>query len=595
MKTTDCSLQSTQATVTTIKIGTRRSELAMWQTRYVARLISESRPELSVVEVPVTTQGDLELEKPLPVIGGKGLFTAELDKMLLTGEIDCAVHSLKDLPVAMPPGIAVGAVLARDDVRDVWVCPNGHKLDEIEPGSVVGTSSVRRSAQLLARRPDLQIRSIRGNVPTRIEKADRGEFDAVVLAAAGLNRLGLSHLITEHLPVEAMLPAPGQGALAVTCRENDSSIRDVLAVLNQGRVALCTTAERQFLKALGGGCSAPIAAFATIIEGSETIIELRGTVISPDGQESFSASLQGSNAEQLGHDLAAKLLQAGAGKVIKSWRAQSNSMYMQTVSAKHICDNTLPLSGRRIVVTRATQDVDELCDLLETQGATSIAMPVLQFTRLPVENLPEKLNRLSADDWVLFTSRHAIEFLAELDASWIASSQCKFGCVGPATASALALLGRQADFVPTKFVGQTLADQLPIGSGCRVLWVRPKVADERLTEILQDRGAIVEEQILYETKPLAITNESFEILQNGVDAVTFASSSAAEHFLGQLIQRGSNDIPKFTIACIGPVTADTVRLMGWTVDLVASEHTLGDLVASLGDYFSSDTGESNRD
>lgn len=210
MKTTDCSLQSTQATVTTIKIGTRRSELAMWQTRYVARLISESRPESSVVEVPVTTQGDLELEKPLPVIGGKGLFTAELDKMLLAGEIDCAVHSLKDLPVAMPPGIAVGAVLARDDVRDVWVCPNGHKLDEIEPGSVVGTSSVRRSAQLLARRPDLQIRSIRGNVPTRIEKANRGEFDAVVLAAAGLNRLGLSHLITEHLPLEAIYPPRGR-------------------------------------------------------------------------------------------------------------------------------------------------------------------------------------------------------------------------------------------------------------------------------------------------------------------------------------------------------------------------------------------------
>lgn len=254
-----------------LTIGTRKSNLALWQTEHVAQLIREQFPHITVEIEHFVTQGDRTLDKPLPEIGGKGLFTWELERSLREREIDLAVHSLKDLPVEDAEGLTVGAIIGRADPRDALVAQNGWTMETLPLGAIVGTSSLRRQAQLLRVRPDLHVKSIRGNVETRIRKAldENGAYHATILAKAGLDRLGLAGHITEILPVDVMLPAPGQGALGVQCRANDDEILTVLRALDCGDVRRCVTAERHFLHALNAGCSAPVGAYATIENNDE--------------------------------------------------------------------------------------------------------------------------------------------------------------------------------------------------------------------------------------------------------------------------------------------------------------------------------------
>jgi hydroxymethylbilane synthase len=298
-----------------VRIGTRTSKLALWQSEHVARLIEAHRPELHCELIRVVTQGDRRLDRPLPEIGGKGLFTAELEEALHRGEIDLAVHSLKDLPVDDAPGLVVGAVLSREDVRDVLVARNGWTLATLPPGAVVGTSSLRRQAQLLAYRPDLAIRPIRGNVDTRIRKVQEGDYHAAVLAGAGLRRLGLEEQIGEWLPLKVMLPAPGQGALGVQCRVDDARIRALLAALAGPDDERATRAERHLLWLLGGGCSAPVAAYA-VVAGDGATITLQARVASTDGTLVANATAAGTDSEQVAAEAAAELRRQGADQVL---------------------------------------------------------------------------------------------------------------------------------------------------------------------------------------------------------------------------------------------------------------------------------------
>lgn len=263
-----------------LRLGTRTSPLAAWQARHVADALRAAWPGLDVELVPFVTEGDRNLAQPLPEIGGKGVFTVEIERALRDGRIDLAVHSLKDLPTDDPEGLVIGAVPPRGDAGDAWVCPAGHTLADVREGALVGTSSPRRVAQLLRVRPDLRVRSVRGNVGTRLRKADEGQFDAVVLALAGLGRLGLSERVTEALDARVMLPAPGQGALAVQVRAGDSAVAARVAALDHGPTRMAVEAERHFLAALGGGCSAPIAALGTFHGGRLT---LHGRVVAADG------------------------------------------------------------------------------------------------------------------------------------------------------------------------------------------------------------------------------------------------------------------------------------------------------------------------
>ena len=293
--------------------ATRPSALARWQTAHVIRLLKSAVPDLECEEQIITTNGDRIVDRPLPEIGGKGLFTSELEAALLSGEVQVAVHSLKDLPVDDTPGIVTAAIPVRESAFDVLVSANGHTLADLPHAARVGTCSLRRTAQLLVRRPDLTILPLRGNVDTRVRKLLNGEYDAIVLAAAGLTRLGLEAHITETFPLDVMLPAPGQGALAVQCRTDDKETLDLLAAIHDSHTADSVSTERSFLSALGGGCSLPVAAYAEKNNGQ---IILTGAVISVDGKQSIRLSATGTDPHQLGGLLARFVLERGAADLL---------------------------------------------------------------------------------------------------------------------------------------------------------------------------------------------------------------------------------------------------------------------------------------
>ena len=307
------------AGLVTLRAGTRASALARWQTSRVSEALERltgipSRP------IVIETTGDRELGIPLPALGGKGAFTEELEAALREGRIDFAVHSLKDLPVDDTPGITVAAILSRDDARDVVIARSGSSLAGLPAGAVVGTSSNRRMAQIAALRPDLVIRPLRGNVDTRVKKALDGQYDAIVIAAAGVARLGLAEHVTEYLSFEQMLPAPGQGALAVQCRADDDAVRALLVVLDDPAARIPATAERLFLSRLGGGCAAPIAALGESFEGEgRRRLRLRGLVASLDGRHVVRVTGEGewNGGAALAHDLADRVTALGGRGLLR--------------------------------------------------------------------------------------------------------------------------------------------------------------------------------------------------------------------------------------------------------------------------------------
>ncbi len=295
-----------------LRLGTRGSALARWQTDHVAALLQRAWPGLEVEITVLHTQGDRILDKPLPLIGGKGLFTAELEEALRSGAIDLAVHSLKDLPTDLEPGLAIGAIPQRAAVEDVLVSRSGLRLHELPAGATLGTSSRRRAAQVRHHFPHLNMADIRGNVDTRVRKAldPHGIYDAIILARAGIERLDHADAISEVLSLETMLPAPGQGALAVQCRD-DELLRRVLGPLDHAATRAAVEAERAFLRALGGGCAVPIAALATVDGGQ---LSVRGRVTALDGSHQIEVELQGdaASARELGERLAAQAIADGA-------------------------------------------------------------------------------------------------------------------------------------------------------------------------------------------------------------------------------------------------------------------------------------------
>jgi hydroxymethylbilane synthase len=302
-----------------VVLGTRASALARAQTESVIARLTTAWPELECTTRVISTSGDRTQAsgQPLPEIGGKGLFTAELERALRDGEIDLAVHSLKDLPTEDAEGVVVGAVSEREDVRDCVVSREGSPLAELPAGAVVGTSSLRRAAQLRALRPDVDVRSIRGNVDTRIGKVRDGEYDATVLAAAGIRRLGLEREVSEWLDAETMLPAPGQGALAIQARAGDEAILALLAELDHPEARAETTAERAFLRALGAGCAAPVAALATSTTTPRA--RLQGLVAAVDGTQMVRVDGEGTG-NALGEALAREALAAGADRILATIR-----------------------------------------------------------------------------------------------------------------------------------------------------------------------------------------------------------------------------------------------------------------------------------
>jgi hydroxymethylbilane synthase len=300
-----------------IRIATRKSALALWQAEHVKSELERAHPGILVSLVPMVSRGDKLLDAPLAKIGGKGLFVKELETALLENEADIAVHSMKDVPMDFPAGLGLYCICEREDPRDAFVSNHFASLDELPAGAVVGTSSLRRQAQLLARRPDLQIRFLRGNVNTRLAKLDAGEYDAIILAAAGLIRLGFARRIRSSISAEDSLPAGGQGAVGIECRTADSEIHALLAPLHHLPTAQRVSAERALNKHLNGGCQVPIACYA-VLEGEQ--LWLRGLVGQPDGGLLLRAEQRAprEQAEVLGVAVAEDLLAQGAAAILQA-------------------------------------------------------------------------------------------------------------------------------------------------------------------------------------------------------------------------------------------------------------------------------------
>jgi hydroxymethylbilane synthase len=305
-----------------VKIGTRGSKLALWQAQWVRARIQEAYPGLNVQLVTIKTSGDMILDVPLAKIGGKGLFVKEIENALLEGTVDLAVHSMKDVPVVIPPGLSMDCVTKREDPFDVLISKNGHGLKDLPRAARIGTSSLRRQAQLLHFRPDFGMVPLRGNLDTRIRKLAEQDLDAIILALAGLKRMDLTHQATETISTDICLPAIGQGVLAIETRADDRAVNETVGFLNHPGTALTMRAERAFLRRLEGGCQVPIAAYVQPLDGG---LEIEGMVASVDGKRVVRERKWGKSeeAEALGVELAETLLSLGADEILREIYGQN--------------------------------------------------------------------------------------------------------------------------------------------------------------------------------------------------------------------------------------------------------------------------------
>jgi hydroxymethylbilane synthase len=559
----------------TLVIGTRESKLALWQTHFVVARLRELFPNLECHIETFKTIGDDIVDRPLPELGGKGVFTARLEGALVRGDVDLAVHSLKDLPIEMSPGLTVGAICHRADARDVLVTREGVDIDGLPEGAIIGTSSLRRQAQMLARRPDLIMRPIRGNVETRLRKVMSGEYSATVLAAAGVDRLTLDVVAGGRLPLDVMLPAPGQGAIAVQCRADDSRTLELLEKIDHGETRRATQAERAFLAGLGGGCAAPVAAFARV-DGD--LVTMTGLVAQPDGSRQVRVEGSHTDCVALGVQLASEAIARGARDILDASRAA--------------LEKRLPLHGKRIAVTRAAHQTDELCAALSGMGAIPIRVPMIRTVAIADSSTVKRVAEGSRPgDWVVFTSANAVSALWDSADGYEVEKvlkQLRVAAVGTKTAGALERRSVAPDFVPAEFKGDAIGREMPDVSGRNIWLLRAESAGHAIVEQLQKRGARVHDVAVYRTEPVALDSAAAEELDRGVDAILFTSGSTARHFVDACAKQGW-DIEKFrktVIACIGTSTERTARELGFKVAVTPGKYTTSALVDAVADYFS---------
>lgn len=304
-----------------IIVGTRQSALALTQTEWVIRQLKSLGLPFEFEIKKIVTKGDQILDVTLSKVGGKGLFVKEIEQALIDKEIDMAVHSMKDMPAILPEGLTIGCTPKRVDVRDVLISREGQTLDQLPQGAIVGTSSLRRSAQILAFRPDLTIKWIRGNINTRIRKLEEEEYDAIILAAAGIERMDWKGQVTQYIPIEISLPAVGQGALGIECREDDTELLELLSRLNDEDTSISVRAERAFLNMLEGSCQIPIGAYGVTDQGQ---ISLTGLVASPDGKVILKEHIQGTDPEGMGRTLGGQLMEKGAKEILDQVRRENH-------------------------------------------------------------------------------------------------------------------------------------------------------------------------------------------------------------------------------------------------------------------------------
>jgi len=609
-------------------IGSRGSKLALWQSNWIKEQLERLHPGLVVEIEIIKTTGDKLTEASLTKIAGKGVFTKEIEDALLERQVDLAVHSLKDLPTILPDGLHIAAITERVDVRDALIAGEALRgkvktIRDLPQGARVGTSSLRRRAQLLYLRPDLEIIELRGNVDTRLRKLNEGQYDVILLAAAGLIRLGFAERISAKIALTEMLTAVGQGALGIETRIDDQRTNLLLEALNHWPTRYAAEAERAVLRELGGGCAVPIAAFGMVKPGQKSgKLMLDALVADVDGRSVIRQKAEGSphECEEIGGRLAEKLIAAGARDLLArverekakeeilshSRKAESAEATQRLAEMSENVESVplvaeagsqqLPLAGRRVMVTRAPKQSSEMTKALQKLGAEVIACPTIEI-KPPTswEQLDYALVHLSWYDWLAFTSANGVEyFLRRLDelghgrAELMSHRVC---AVGRKTAEKLKNEQITVDLMPERFTAESLVEEFikrfGVGQrlrGARMLLPASKTTRDVIRPAMEKIGVHVEVVEAYQTVlPSASSAEVMKLMREAQsDYIVFTSPSTVANLAAILeTDHLAPLLARTRVACIGPVTAEAVGLHGLEVHIQPKEHTGEALVQAL--------------
>jgi hydroxymethylbilane synthase len=536
-------------------VGTRGSSLSLAQTRIVTERLAALLPELQIEVRTIKTKGDIYKEEKLDKMEQSGVFVKEIDRQLMKGTIDIAVHSLKDIPTKQPPTIKIAAIVERADPRDVLVSRDGIRLRDLPKNAKVGTSSLRRKGQLLAFRNDLDVVEMRGNVDSRIAKLDAGEYDAIVLAAAGMGRLGLSDRIVEYMPLETMLPAPGQGALAVEIKEGNREVEEIVAKIDDVDARLSTLAERTVLSRIGGGCSVLLGVLATV---GRKRIGLRARITSEDGKRSYDYEHEGSAEfpEESGLTLAEKILMSGASDLVGDRKSDS------------------ALNAKIVVVTREEEPGEGICQILMEKGAIPVYFPTIRTEKLDTRKYKAPAS-LDQYNFIIITSKRSVESLSQFANGKRLPSGTKLVAIGDETKKELEEYGFPVDHVPADPYAESISKDMGALEGKRVLIINSARAQNRLADDFASNGASVDRVTPYTTRQRSVSDERKScLLGYASDFVTFASPSAVEGFIGILGGDAKGMLSKTRVVCIGDTTAMACKKAGVPVSVIAKNHSL---------------------
>ena len=564
----------------TIRIGTRGSQLAIYQANVVKEALAEKFPHLNFQIVVIKTKGDKILDVPLSKIGDKGLFTKELEIAMFEDEIDMAVHSLKDLPTRFPEGVVLGAVLKRGEVRDAVISTSGRTLKDLTVSDIIATSSLRRKAQLLRINKDFNIVEIRGNVNTRIRKMEEGYCTVMVMAGAGLQRLGMDQYISEMIDTDLVIPACSQGAIAIEIKENDTAIADLLSAINDQPTLLATDAERAFLRTLEGGCQIPVGSFSQIA-GDQ--FEITGFISSINGEEFIKETASGDlhQAVELSVQLAERLLRKGGREILKAIRLEDP--FSQ--------NKDLPLSGKIFISTRAPEAGDTLPDLLKAQGATLLSLPMIEIkpALLKKEDQTE-LELLGSYDWLFFTSRngvaHFFKQLIDLTGASELPASLRVAVVGTKTASELEYYGYSPAFTGKEHGSAEMGAEFRMvyqPNNSKILLALGNLADDTLENLLAVGNVVARINVYETTQPKSADPMVIKQITDGLyDLILFTSPSTFNNFTSFV---DTSLLGKLKIGSIGTTTSRAILEAGYEPLMIAKMSNTEGLTEAILQYY----------
>lgn len=540
-----------------IRIGTRGSKLALYQAYLVKDELQKHYPDKEFTIEIIKTKGDKILDVALSKIGDKGLFTKEIEEALFNGDIDMAVHSLKDLPTRFPDGAKLGAVLQRGEIRDGLISTNNRIISDLTSNDIIATSSLRRKAQLLRINKDFKIVEIRGNVNTRIRKMEDGYCDVMVMAAVGLQRLEMGNYVSDLFDPELMIPACSQGAIAVEIRENDPNTEELISKINDRETLIAIDAERAFLRTLEGGCQIPVGSYSRI-DGNK--FHITGFISSIDGTTYLKDSAEGDigQAVYLSVKLAKKLYDGGGREILKAIREES----LLNPNAD------LSLRGKTIISTRALEPGDSLPDILKACGARLLPLPMIEIVPTQLDPLiTEKLNQLDSFDWIIFTSKNGVsnffKHLIDVKGNTELPKTVKLAVIGYKTALELEYYGYAPTLISDGNTSEELMNQFYEKynqANMNILLALGNLADNALASRLSPVNKVDRIDVYQTVKPLNADPEIIELLKNDLyDLIVFTSPSTFNHFCSFYPKE---EIGKLKMVSIGTTTTRAIQEAG---------------------------------